>query len=137
MNIVNTCANPSVTDVYFTFKPDSSNIQIDISFANWGTNNVLSILDIKSAGRSTSQPRGCAILSGQIYADNSGSNQFDNFINVGLTRKDCVLTTTSPGPYTLRLTIDPTYQMDIYSGSINIINATSSTDITAISLRKV
>ena len=62
---------------------------------------------------------------------------FDNFINVGLTRKDCVLTTTSPGPYTLRLTIDPTYQMDVYSGSINIINATSSTDITAISLNKV
>ena len=137
MNIVNTCINPSVTDVYFTFRPDNSNVQIDISFANWGTNNVLSILDIKSAGRSTTQPRGCVILSGQIYADNSGSNQFDNFINVGLTRKDCSLTTSSPGPYTLRLTIDPTYQTDIYSGSINIINATSSTDITAVSIRKV
>ena len=115
---------------------NNSNILIDISFASWGTNNVLTILDIKSAGRSTTQPRGCSILSGQIYADNSGSNQFDNFINVGLTRKDCSLTTSSPGPYTLRLNIDPAYQMDIYSGSLNIINATSRTDITSISIRK-
>jgi hypothetical protein len=137
MNIINTCTNPSVTDIYFTFKPDASSTQIAIQFANWGADNVLALVDIRCAGKSTTQPRGCCIASGQIYADNSGNNIFDNFSAIGLTQKDCSLTYTSGGAYTLRLTITPTYSISVLSGKINVINATSISDIVSVTITKV
>jgi len=113
-----------------------SNTIIDISFANWGSNNVITLVDITSASRATNTSLGSGVICGKFYAMNtSAGNTFNDFTEVFLTQKDSTLTLSSPSNYGLRLSFKPSYQSDIVTGSIRIVNATSRTTISSIYVR--
>jgi hypothetical protein len=125
----------SVIDIYHTAYPygDASNVIIDISFANWGTNNVGAILDIMSGSRSFNTSLGVGIVSGRLYAMNTaGGTTFDSFNEIGLTTKDISFTVVSPGDYGLRLSFKPTYIADVVTGSVRVVNLTGVSAITAV-----
>jgi hypothetical protein len=128
-------SNSSVIDIFHTAYPygDVSNAIVDISFANWGSNNVTTIVDIMSGSRSFNTSQGHGIVSGRLYAMNtSAGSTFDSFNEIGLTTKDINFTYTSPGNYGLRLSFKPTNQSDIISGAIRVINLTGISPIEAV-----
>jgi hypothetical protein len=128
-------ASSSVIDIFHNAYPygDVSNVIVDISFANWGSNNVSAILDIMTGSRSYNTSLGTGIVSGRIYAMNTaGGSTFDSFNEIGLTTKDISFTVVSPGDYGLRLSFKPTYITDVVSGAIRVINMTGTSPITAV-----
>ena len=125
----------SVIDIFHTAFPygDTSNVIIDISYANWGSNNVSTILDIMTGSRSLNTSLGAGIVSGRLYAMNTSAGAtFNNFNEIGLTTKDISFTYVSPGNYGLRLSFRPTNRADIVTGAIRVVNITGTTPIQAI-----
>jgi hypothetical protein len=128
-------SNSSVIDIFHTAYPygDVSNAIVDISFANWGSNNVTTIVDIMSGSRSFNTSQGHGIVSGRLYAMNtSAGSTFDSFNEISLTTKDISFSYTSPSNYGLRLSFKPTNEADIISGAIRVINLTGISPIEAI-----
>jgi hypothetical protein len=125
----------SVIDIFHNAFPygDVSNAIIDISFANWGSNNVATIVDIMSGSRTTGSSLGAGIVSGRLYAMNTtAGTTFNSFNEIGLTTKDMTFTYTSPGNYGLRLSFRSTNAADIISGAIRVVNLTGTTAIQAV-----
>jgi hypothetical protein len=138
LNMITYNQDTSIIDIYFTSYPygDVSNTIIDISFANWGSNNVITLVDITSASRATNASLGSGVICGKFYAMNtSAGSTFDNFTEVFLTQKESNLTLSSPSNNGLRMSFRPTYQSDIVTGSVRIVNATSRTSISTIYVR--
>ena len=138
LNIITYNQDTSIIDIYFTSYPygDVSNTIVDISFANWGSNNVITLVDITSASRSTGTSLGSGVICGKYYAMNTtAGSTFNDFTEVFLTQKDSTLTLSSPSNYGLRMSFKPTYQSDIVTGSIRVVNATGRTPISSIYVR--
>ena len=136
MNVMSSCGSPSVTDIYFrTTNSDLSGIVFDLSFNDWGSDNVNVMLDMNLAGKASGVNQGGAYLSGKQYVSNtSGGNLFDTFLLNGFSRKDCTCTLSSPSSYKLRILIQPNNSCSITTGTLRILNGTSQNNISDLFL---
>jgi hypothetical protein len=94
--------------------PYTQNIQIDIVYNNWGSNNVIGLVDMIITLREFGNTSGTAF--GKVFATNTGSAAtFSTFNTANITTSQCSVTAASGGNYTLRITIDPSNVTDIGS----------------------
>jgi hypothetical protein len=106
--------------------PYTQNLQIDIVWANWGGNPVLALVDLVVAMRQYASTSGAAF--GKIFATNSANNAtLDTFTTTDVTTSRCAVTAASGGNYTLRLTINPTGDMDAIGYTLTIPTSSGGT----------
>ena len=98
--------------------PYSQNIQIDIVYTNWGSNNVIGLVDIMVTHRQFGVTSGAAF--GKVFATNGAGAAFNSFNTTDVTTSQCTITAASGGNYTLRITIDPSNIVDLGSYYLNI-----------------
>jgi len=116
--------------------PYTQNIQIDIVFDNWSSNNVIAIADIICTVREYANTSGAAF--GKVFAINTSAGAtFATFNTTDITTDQCTLTATSGGNYTLRITIDPTNNTDAYSVYLNILKGGTGVNISSITISNV
>lgn len=102
----------------FISSPYTQNLQIDITWANWGSNNVSALVEIAIACREWANTSGVAF--GWLYATTSGGATFNAFTTTGVTTSQGTLTAASGGNYVLRLTFDPTNLTDVIGYMVRI-----------------
>jgi hypothetical protein len=91
--------------------PYTQNIQIDIVYNNWGSNNVIGLVDMIITLREFGNTGGTAF--GKVFATNTGNAAtFSTFNTANITTSQCSVTAASGGNYTLRITIDPSNVTD-------------------------
>jgi len=99
--------------------PYSGNVQIDIVYSSWGSNNVIGLVDVMVGLREFGATSGAAF--GKVFATNSGASAgFDTFNTTDVTTSQCTITAASGGNFTLRITIDPSNNTDLGSFYLNI-----------------
>jgi hypothetical protein len=99
--------------------PYSGSVQIDIVYSNWGSNNVIGLVDVMVGLRQYGATGGTAF--GKVFATNSGASAgFNTFNTTDVTTSQCSITAASGGNYTLRITIDPSNNTDLGSYYLNI-----------------
>ena len=135
MNVMTSSVSPSVTDIYFRANPTSLAVVFDLSFNSWGTDNVNLVLDINFTGKAAAVSQGGPFIVGKEYVSNtSGGTVFDTFVLNGLSRKDCVITLSSPSNYRLRILFQPTNSSTFVSGTLRVINGSTSSNIADINM---
>lgn len=99
--------------------PYTQSLRVDIVWNNWGSNNVIGLVEVAIACRQWANTSGGAF--GWAYATNTaGSATFSTFTTTGVTATQGALTAASGGNYTLRLTFAPTNQTDFIGYTIRI-----------------
>jgi hypothetical protein len=112
--------------------PYTGNVQIDLDFASWGSNNHISAVDVMILTRQFGSTSGIAM--GKMFATNSGSGgQFATFTTTDITTSNCTFTASSPNNYRLRLTVNPSDVTDLVSIVLTIPTLSTSglSEITA------
>ena len=112
--------------------PYTQNLQIDITWSNWGSNPAIALAEIAIAAREFVGTAGGAF--GWLYATNGGGATFSAFTTTGVTAVNGVLTATSGGNYTLRITFNPTNDTDVIGYTIRIptMRGGTGTSVTSI-----
>jgi hypothetical protein len=112
--------------------PYTQNLQIDITWSNWGANPAIALVEVAIAAREFAGTAGAAF--GWLYATNGGGATFSSFVTTGVTATQGTLTASSGGNYTLRLTFDPTSQTDKIGYTIRIptMSGGTATSVTSI-----
>jgi hypothetical protein len=135
MNIMASSASPSVTDIFYRANPDASGVVFELSFNNWGSDNVNVVLDINLSGKSSTVSQGSPFILGKQYISNtSGGATFNNFAFSGFSRKDCNYSYSSPLNYVLKLLFQPTNPCSFITGSMRILNGCTESNISEIKL---
>ena len=135
MNIMASSATPSVTDIFYRANPDASGVVFELSFNNWGSDNVNVVLDINLSGKSSAVSQGSPFILGKQYISNtSGGATFNNFAFSGFSRKDCNYLYSSPLNYVLKLLFQPTNPCSFITGSMRILNGCTTSNISEIKL---
>ena len=99
--------------------PYSASVEIDIVYSNWGSNNVIGLVDVMVGLREYGATSGTAF--GKVFATNAGASAgFSTFNTTDVTTSECTITAASGGNYTLRITIDPSNNTDLGSYYLNI-----------------
>ncbi len=112
--------------------PYTGNVQIDLDFSNWGSNNTIAAVDVMILTRQFNTTSGIAM--GKMFATNSGSGgQFVTFTTTDITTSNCTFTASSPNNYRLRLTVNPSNITDLVSIVLTIPTLSTSglSEITA------
>ena len=112
--------------------PYSGNIQIDLDFSNWGSNNTIAAVEMMILTRQFGNTSGIAM--GKMFATNSGSgSQFVTFTTTDITTSNCTFTASSPNSYRLRLVVNPSSNTDLVSIVLTIPTLSTSglSEITA------
>jgi len=112
--------------------PYTGNVQIDLDFLNWGSNNVIAAVDVMILTRQFNTTSGIAM--GKMFATNTGSGgQFTTFTTTDITTSNCTFTASSPNNYRLRLVVNPSNVTDQVSIVLTIPTLSTSglSEITA------
>lgn len=112
--------------------PYTQNLQIDITWANWGSNPTFALAEIAIAAREFGGTAGGAF--GWLFATNGGGATFNSFTTTGVTSSQGTLTATSGGNYVLRITFDPTSQTDWIGYTVRIPSMFCGTGATVTSI---
>jgi hypothetical protein len=112
--------------------PYTQNLQIDITWGNWGANPAIALAEIAIAAREFGGNAGAAF--GWLYALNAGDATFTSFTTTGVTTVNGALTAASGGNYTLRITFNPTSDTDAigYTVRIPTMRGGTGTSVTSI-----
>jgi hypothetical protein len=106
--------NAIVSTFFGVPSPYSQNIQIDIVFNNWSSNNVIALADIIVTLRQWANTGGTAF--GKVFATSTAqAATLSTFNTTNVTTSQCTVTAASGGNYTLRITIDPSNNTDYAS----------------------
>lgn len=113
--------------------PYTQNLQIDITWGNWGSNPAIALAEIAIAAREFGGVAGGAF--GWLYALNGGGSAFNTFVTTGVTAVQGTVTVSSGGNYILRITFDPLSQTDVIGYTIRIptMRGGTATSVTSIS----
>ena len=113
--------------------PYTQNLQIDITWGNWGANPAFGLVEVAVAAREYGGNSGGVF--GWLYAVNAGGATFTSFTTAGVTVVNGALTAASGGNYILRITFDPTSDTDIIGYTIRIPSMRGGTgsSVTSIS----
>jgi hypothetical protein len=98
--------------------PYTQNLQIDITWGNWGGNPAIAIAEVGIAAREFGGASGGAF--GWLYALNGGGATFNSFTTTGVTAVNGTLTAASGGNYILQITFNPTSDTDRIGYTIRI-----------------
>ena len=98
--------------------PYTQDIQIDITFVNWGGNPVVALVDLMATLREFGGTSGLAF--GKIFANSPATTTFTSFDTSNITTSQCSLTASSGGNYILRITINPSSVVDRIGIYLNI-----------------
>lgn len=98
--------------------PYTQNLQIDITWGNWGANPAFGLVEVAVAAREFGGNSGGAF--GWLYALNAGGATFTSFTTTGVTTVNSAITAASGGNYILRITFNPTSDTDIIGYTIRI-----------------
>jgi hypothetical protein len=112
--------------------PYSGNVQIDLDFQNWGSNNTIAAVEVMILTRQFGSTSGIAM--GKMFATNSGAGgQFATFTTTDITTSNCTFTASSPNNYRLRLVVNPSNNTDLVSIVLTIPTLSTSglSEITA------
>jgi hypothetical protein len=113
--------------------PFTQNLQIDIVWSNWGSNNVVGLVDIDVAMREWANTSGVAF--GRVFATNTASAAtFSTFNTTNVTASQCAVTAASGGNYTLRITINPDNNTDRIGYLIKIPSQIGGVGVTVASV---
>jgi hypothetical protein len=112
--------------------PYTQNLQIDITWGNWGSNPAIALVEVAIAAREFVGSAGCAF--GWLYAGNGGGSTFSSFTTTGITTANGVLTAASGGNYILRITFNPTSDTDVIGYTIRIPTMRGGTGSTVTSI---
>jgi hypothetical protein len=102
----------------FIGSPYTQNLQIEITWGNWGSNPTIALVEVAIAAREFGGTSGGAF--GWLYATNGGGATFNAFTTTGVTTTQGTITAASGGNYILRITFDPTSQTDVIGYTIRI-----------------
>jgi hypothetical protein len=113
--------------------PYTQNLQIDITWGNWGANPAFGLVEVAVAAREFGGNSGGVF--GWLYALNAGGATFTSFTTTGVTVVNGALTAASGGNYILRITFNPTSDTDIIGYTIRIPSMRGGTgsSVTSIS----
>jgi hypothetical protein len=113
--------------------PYTQNLQIDITWGNWGSNPAIAVVEVGIAAREFGGTAGGAF--GWLYALNGGGAAYNTFVTTGVTAVNGTLTASSGGNYILRITFDPTSQTDRIGYTIRIptMSGGTGTSVSSIS----
>jgi len=112
--------------------PYTGNVQIDLDFSNWGSNNTIAAVDVMILTRQYVATSGIAM--GKMFATNTGQGgQFTTFTTTDITTSNCTFTASSPNNYRLRLVVNPSNNTDLVSIVLTIPTLSTSglSEITA------
>jgi hypothetical protein len=112
--------------------PHTQNLQIDITWGNWGGNPAIALVEVAIAAREFAGTAGAAF--GWLYATNGGGATFNSFVTTGVTTTQGALTAASGGNYILRLTFNPTSQTDWMGYTVRIPTMFGGTGSTVASI---
>jgi hypothetical protein len=112
--------------------PYTQNLQIDITWGNWGSNPAIALVEVAIAAREFGGTSGAAF--GWLYATNGGGATFNAFTTTGVTTANGALTAASGGNYVLRITFNPTSDTDVIGYTIRIptMRGGTGTSVTSI-----
>jgi hypothetical protein len=134
--VINTGGSTIINYYGSVTSPYTQNIQIDIVYSNWGGNNTVSLVDLMASLREWSNTPGVAF--GKIFASQTGaSTTFSTFNTTNITTSQCAVTAASGGNYTLRITINPDNNTDVYSLSLNIHTGGTGTAVSSVTISLV
>jgi hypothetical protein len=113
--------------------PYTQNLQIDITWGNWGSNPAIALVEVAVAAREFGGTAGASF--GWLYALNGGGAAFNTFVTTGVTAVNGTLTAASGGNYVLRITFNPTSDTDVIGYTIRIptMRGGTATSVTSIS----
>lgn len=113
--------------------PYTQNLQIEITWGNWGSNPAIGLIEVAIAAREFGGTAGGAF--GWLYALNGGGAAFNTFVTTGVTAVNGTLTAASGGNYVLRITFNPTSDTDVIGYTIRIptMRGGTATSVTSIS----
>jgi hypothetical protein len=122
---------------YFSVVPSpyTQDIQIDITFVNWGANPVVALVDLMTTLREFGGTSGVAY--GKIFANSPAVSTFTSFDTTNITTSQCSVSASSGGNYILRITINPSSVTDRYGIYLNIQYGGIGAPITNIAISYV
>jgi len=112
--------------------PYTGNVQIDLDYSSWGSNNTIAAVDVMILTRQFGNTSGIAM--GKMFATNSGAGgTFATFTTTDITTSNCTFTASSPNNYRLRLVVNPSNNTDQVSIVLTIptLSTSSLSAITA------
>jgi hypothetical protein len=112
--------------------PYTQNLQIEITWGNWGSNPAIGLVEVAIAAREFGGTAGGAF--GWLYALNGGGAAFNSFVTTGVTAVNGTLTAASGGNYVLRITFNPTSDTDVIGYTIRIPTMRGGTASTVSSI---
>jgi hypothetical protein len=112
--------------------PYTQNIIIDIVFGNWGSNPVIALVDLMATLREYATTSGIAY--GKIFATSPSTSTFSTFDVSNITTSESSVSASSGGSYTLRITINPTNNTDVFGIYMNIQTGGIGTIVSSITI---
>jgi len=112
--------------------PYTQNLQIDITWGNWGANPAFGLVEVGIAAREFGGNSGGAF--GWLYALNASGATFTSFTTTGVTSVNGTLTAASGGNYILRITFNPTSDTDRIGYTIRIPSMAGGTGSSVTSI---
>jgi hypothetical protein len=115
--------------------PYTQNIIIDIVFGNWGSNPIIALVDLMATLREYASTSGIAY--GKIFATSPSTSTFSTFDVSNITTSQSSVSASSGGSYTLRITINPTNNTDVFGIYMNIQTGGIGTVVSSITISYV